>query len=229
MDARQWLDTVFTPTLTRESLAYSHDADLLRGQLAALHDCAVLDDQAHADALRRLDAAVEEARRRARFDIRPAGTADPASPPVIALRRVLAIAEPLATVDDMPFVLTTVELWTNRVDLFLAGLPTADAERHIRRHRAEMDQWARRYREGRSEGTLSPPMARDGRLFEVDIRLRDDLGTTYREMGGSAGGSNSEWRLHRWYEPGAPETATRLTVEAADYDGHIVGVVEIPL
>jgi hypothetical protein len=49
----------------------------------------------------------------------------------------------------MPFVLTSVELWTTRIDMFFAGLPTAEAERQIRRHEAELNEWAR-------SGSLSP-------------------------------------------------------------------------
>jgi hypothetical protein len=61
MDAQQWLATVLTPTLGRESLAYTSDADVLRGQLAALRDCDVLDDETHAAAVQRLDEAIEAA------------------------------------------------------------------------------------------------------------------------------------------------------------------------
>jgi hypothetical protein len=143
---------------------------------------------------------------------------------------VLAVARPLADVDSMPFVLTSVELWTNRVDVFLAGLPTAEADQRIRQHEDELNEWARKRREGLSgEGTLSPPHPRGNRLFDVDIRLHNDLGTNYRTTGGSAGGSNTEWRLHRHYEPGVPEQATTLIVEAADHDGQIIGAVEFPL
>jgi hypothetical protein len=83
MDAQHWLATVFGPTLHRESLAYTNDADLLRGQLAALHDCGVLDDEAYRDALRRLDAPIEAAHQQAHFDVRPVGTAEPALAPTI--------------------------------------------------------------------------------------------------------------------------------------------------
>jgi hypothetical protein len=129
----------------------------------------------------------------------------------------------------MPFVLTSVELWTNRVDLFLAGLPTAQAQEQIRQRQAELNEWARKRREGRGDGVLSPPQARGNRLFELDIRLRDDLDTRYHTIGGSAGGSNTEWRLHRHYEPGVPENATMLTVEIADTAARVVGAVELPL
>ncbi len=230
MDAEQWLAAVFTPMLDRESLAYGYDADLLRGQLAALRDCGVLDDEVHADAKRRLDAAVEAAHRRGRFDVRPVGTVRPVPGSNVALRAVLAVAQSLAEVDGMPFVLTSVELWTNRVDLFLAGVPTAEAEQHVREQEAKLNEWARQRSEGRSgEGTLSPPQTRGHRLFDVGIRLRDDLGTGYRMMSGSAGGTGTDWRVHRHYEPGVPANATQLIVEAADGDGHTVGTLEISL
>ncbi|WP_432839053.1 hypothetical protein [Dactylosporangium sp. CA-092794] len=230
MDAGQWLATVFTPMLERESLAYSQDADLLRGQLAALHDCGVLDDITHTDARQRLDQAVEAARRRARFDVRPPGLINLEPAPAPALPRVLAVAQPLAQVDGMPFVLTSVELWTNRVDLFVVAVPTAEAEQHVREQEAKLNEWAVARREGRGgAGTLSPPMTRGHRLFDVAIRLRDDLGTSYRMMSGSAGGTGTDWRVHRHYEPDVPANATQLTVEAADDDGHTVGSLELPL
>jgi hypothetical protein len=202
---------------------------VLRGQLAALHDCGVLDDQAHANAMQRLDAAIEAARQRAPFELRPVGIGEPAAVPVVALRRVLAVAQPLAEVDGMPLVLTSVELWTNRVDVFLAGRPTAEAQQPLRQHDAELNEWARKRREGRSEGVLSPPQLRGGRLFELDIRVRDNLDTGYRAMAGSAGGSNTEWRVHRYYEPGVSETATLLTVEIVDSATDVVAAVELPL
>jgi hypothetical protein len=229
MDAQQWLATVFTPTLDRDSLAYSNDADLLRGQLAALHECDVLDDAAHAEAVRRLDAAIETARQRAAFDVRPAGTSHPSPIPVVALRRVLAVAQPLAEVDGMPFMLTSIELWTSRVDLFMAGMPTEQAQQNIRQHEAELNDWARRRHNGRSNGVLSPPQLSGNRLFELDVRLRDDLDTSYRTIGGSAGGSNTEWRVQRHYEPDVPDTASMLTVEIADRHGAAIGAVQLPL
>ena len=226
---QQWLVTVFAAALGRESLAYTGDADLLRGQLAVLRECDVLDDEAHAEAVGRLDAAIEDARRRASFDVRPAGTSRPPPAPIAVLRRVIAVAQPLAEVDGMPFVLTSVELWNNRVDLLLAGISTERTEEHVRRHEAELNDWARRRNEGRSDGVLSPPQLRGNRLFDLNIRLRDDLGTSYRAMGGSAGGSKTEWRLHRHYQPGVPPAASVLTIEIADREGTTAGTVQLPL
>lgn len=241
MNAQQWLATVFTPALDRKSLANSNDADLLRGQLAALYDCGVLDEQAYTDARRRLDVAVEAARQRARLDIRRAGTGAIAMatvPPTAQgrrrhrpagdLRRVLAVARPLVDIDGTPFVLTSIELWTNRIDLFLASLATVESERHILRQEAEFRDLTRKRNQGLiEEGTLSPFEMRSSQLFEIDIRLRDDLGTTYQSLGGSAGGSHTEWRVHRTYEPGLPGQATQLTVEAADHDGNVVAAIEL--
>ena len=68
MNVEQWLATVFTPMLVRDTLASSGDADALRGQLRALHDCEVLSDEAFALAQDRLDGAVDAVRRRAGLD-----------------------------------------------------------------------------------------------------------------------------------------------------------------
>ncbi|MFF5225115.1 hypothetical protein [Dactylosporangium sp. NPDC000521] len=230
MDAAQWLAAVFTPALGRDSLAYSADADLIRGQLAALHACDVLDDAAHADALARLAAAVQAAERRAGFDVQPPRTPRLVPPPAAGLPRVFAVAEPLATADGMPLVLTSVELWPTRIDLFIAGIPTAEAEQHRREQDAKLQEWAAARATGHSgEGVLSPPMPRGHRLFDVDIRVRDDVGTTYRTTGGSSGGSGTDWRVHRHYEPSVPPAATQLAIEAADRHGHVVGSLEVLL
>jgi hypothetical protein len=226
MDARRWLSTVFQPALERESLAYTNDADLLRGQLAALHDCELLDDTAHSEALRQLETAVETARERARFHIRHPTSVDLTPPPTATLSRVLAVAQPLAVVDGMPFVLTSAELWSDGVYLFLAGQPTVESEQHIRHHEAELNRWGRERREGGSgEGDLSAPQLRTSRLFDLAIELRDDVGTGYHGMGGGGGGGRrTAWRLHRRYEPGVPDNATRLIVEVPQDDGSPVGV-----
>ncbi len=231
MTGDQWLTTVFTPCLRRESLAYGSDAELLRGQLRALRDCGVLDEAEFAAAERRLDAAVEAARERAGFRIRPPGSTQPPPRLTAVLHRVLAVGRPVAEVDGMPLALTSVELWSDRSFVHLAGLPTGDADEHVRQVEAHMTEWGRRHQERRSgDGSLSPPELRGGRLLSaLQVVLRDDVGTTYRWTGGQAGGSQTEWRMQAHYAPGVSHEATRLVVEVGGRDEPPVGVIELAL
>jgi hypothetical protein len=229
MDGARWLAELFEPALERETLAFTHDGKLLRAQLRALHDCGVLTEHQYADAERRLTEAVDAAHERARFDVRPAGAAT-GEATTVEFRKVLAIGEPLATVDGMPFLLTSVEVWSNRIDLMLACIPTAESDRRVREHEAAVNEWLRLERQGRSGlGTLGPPFDRGGRLFDLDVQVRDDAGTTYQSTGGSAGGSSTEWRLHRHYAPGPPAGATELTVELRDDGAEVEGAVRMSL
>jgi hypothetical protein len=231
MDGDQWLTTVFAPCLRRESLAFGSDADLLRGQLRALRDCEVLDEAEYAAAEHRIDAAVEAARERAGFRVRPAGYTQPPPRLTATLHRVLAVARPVAEVDGMPIALTSVELWSDRSFLHLAGLPTEAADEHVRQVEAHMAEWGRRHQERRSgDGSLSPPELRGGRLLStLQIVLRDDHGTTYHWTGGHSGGSQTEWRMQAHYAPGVPDDATRLILEIGARDEEPVSVVQLPL
>src|SRR5947199_6397540 len=114
MDGDQWLSTVFTPCLRRESLAFGSDADLLRGQLRALRECEVLGEAEFAAAEHRLDAAVEAARERAGFRIRPPNSTRPAPRLTAVLHRVLAVGRPVVEIDGMPLALTSAEQWSDR-------------------------------------------------------------------------------------------------------------------
>jgi hypothetical protein len=230
VNADAWLNTIFTPCLDRDSLAYTNDADLLRGQLRALRDCDVLSDQAYTDAEARLDAAVEAARERDRFVVHPAGTTQPPPQPTAVLHRVLAVGQPLAEVDGMPFILTSVELWSDRTHLTLAALPTPEADQRVTRDHAKINTWSQHHRAGRSgEGALGSPGLRGNRLHVLNIRLRDDMGNTYQPKGGSAGGDGTEWRLHAYCQPGIPQTATRLTVAVIDAQGQAITSLDVTL
>ena len=233
MDGDHWLATVFTPLLERPSLAHGNDATILRGQLCALHDCEVLDDQVFADALERLDRAVDAARGSTSYSM---ATSDDARPvpdvvmpePVAVLRRVIAVGAGLAVVDGMPLIVTTIELWDNRVYLFVAGLSTAETERRYQQHEDDINAWLRERRAGRSgPGTLGPP--EPWRIDVGQFRLRDDAGTEYRFVSGSSGGGpRSDWRLEAAYTPGVPDAASGLTIEFGDERGPVARL-NVPL
>jgi hypothetical protein len=221
MNGEEWLSTVFEPALAGDRLHDSYEGYVLRRQLDALRDCAVLPGPVVERAQRRLDDLADAERARRRRGIRPAGTAG--AEPVQRLRTVLAPAAPLVDVDAMTFLLTTVEVWSNRVDLVVVGIPTADSDRQIREHEADVDRWFRAGHVG------EPPRAGYERLFPtIDVRVSDDAGTEYRFHTGSGGGTGTEYRLHRTYEPGPPDGATRLVVAVVD-GGQPVGRVDLLL
>jgi hypothetical protein len=233
VDGDHWLATVFTPLLARESLAHTKDAEILRGQLCALHDCEVLDDRVFADALARLDGAIDAARGSAALSMISSDDAHPVPEvvlpePIALLRRVVAVGAGLAVVDGMPVIVTSVELWDNRVYVFVAGLSTAETERRHQQHDDDFNAWLRERRAGRSgPGTLGPPEP-----WGIDaghFRLHDDVGTEYRFISGSSGGSRrSDWRLEAAYTPGVPDAATRLRLEFGDGRSQVVRL-DIPL
>jgi hypothetical protein len=207
MTGDEWLATVFQPALTAEPMVPGREYEALRGQLHALRDCEVLTPDAFAAAEQRLDEASEAARSRRRPRVRPAGSE--ARPGTNRLLRVLAPAEPLADVDSVTFVLTSVELWEHRVELFGAGLRAGPHDP------AYLDEW-------------SPDIA-GSPLYELLIGLSDDLGTRYDLISSDADGSASEWRLHNSYAPGVPHRAGRLILNIADDDGRPLLGREIPL
>jgi hypothetical protein len=161
------------------------------------------------------------------FTTAPAGTE--------RLIGVFAPAEPLADLNAVTLVLTSVEVWTHCVQLFLAGVPSARTDELERRHEQDMDAWVR----GRREGTGvdpgaepprdDPPQEPGAALLDLDLRLDDDAGTEYRKSVGSAGGSGTEWRLARTFHPGPPGHATRLAVTLADRAGTVVARLDLPL
>ena len=234
MDGRQWLSEVFRPALDGDSVTDGGADDILRGQLRALHDCGVLADAEHTAAEQHLDEAVAAAHRN-RLRLGPPASIPPGppprsplgsprslpgpshgSPPAVEFRCVVPVGRPLITVDDMPLLLTAVEVWSHRVHVHLAAVLTAAAIERIREHDAAMRAWSDARMARTSAGALPPPAIRGSRLNDVTITINDDTGTTYRWEGGSAGGTGTEWRAQQHYAPGVPAKATRLTITAAE-------------
>jgi hypothetical protein len=228
MDGERWLTTTFASALSRDSVLYGGDANTLRAQLIALRDCGVIDEAAFTGAQRRIDDALETARNRDRTIVRPPRSTAPS--PTVTLLGVLAPVAALADIDQLTYVVTSVELWSDHIDTHIVGLPTADGERHVRETQEALDEWARLGRIGRDvDGLLEPPLPRGNRLIEIDIRLRDDAGTPYRSSHGSSGGNGTEWRMHRAYQPGVPSNAGRLFIEVLDAAGQVTAGLDLPL
>ena len=216
MDGRVWLGTVFERGLRSDTLAFSLEDTLLRAQVQALRDCDVLGEAVAADALNRLDEAVQAAQRRAEPVVRPARRAPAAGD----LRAVLAPRGVMFQADAITLLLTSVELWTESIYLTFAGISTVETLRAEEEHQRAIDDWFRRRRE---EGArVDPPPSPSDRLHKVDLILADDLGTQYRFHGGGGSGSPGDYRLERSYRPGLPTAATKLELAIGDGSGQIV-------
>jgi hypothetical protein len=137
--------------------------------------------------------------------------------------RALAVICPLATLytrDAMDVALITVEVWPAGVILRLAGLPNDRTEALERNFNETLDAWARSGRKG------SPPKQPAEDLFDVDLALSDDLGTSYVLGTTSRGGSGSMFRAEWSFEPGPPQSSSRLTVRVFR-DDHQLEVVDL--
>jgi len=215
LDGSEWLERVFAPALRRGAPPLS----ALHWQVQALQACGVLDAGQAADAKQRIEASqpvIEP----------PASTAPP---PTNRLVRVLAPALPLADVDGVTYVVTSVELWEHSVEVFVAGVPSVETARRERAADAALEQWARQ-RNSDPATKPEPPMdAIRGRQLGVLVRIGDDVGTAYRMAHASMGGSGTPWRLHVASTPGVPATAKRIVVHVDDDDGRPVQRQEIPL
>lgn len=204
MDGADWLDRILTPALERGSPARS----ILRAQVHALQECGVLDAGQAAEAVRRVDAS--------RPSIGPPASAAP--PPASRLQRVLAPALPVADIDQVTYVLTSIELWDHAVDVFVAGVPSAVTARREREAEAALDRWAQRHRTG--HGNLGPPPdAMRTHHLGILVGIGDDVGTRYRTLHASAGGSGTTWRIHVIAGAGVPPTANHLVISVNDDDG----------
>jgi hypothetical protein len=195
----------------------------LIGGVHALRACGVLDAAVAQDATRRLHERFAEppsppSHPPARPDVHPPGTTAPA--PREALQAVLAPARPLADVDGLTVVLLYVELWSGEVVLRLAGVPNEQTtELDAAFGRELQDRAAAAHRAEASGAAAPPPPAPHERLLRMGLSLADDLGTAYRALGGSAGGTGTEWRAQHQLAPGVPATARRLVVAVEDDGG----------
>jgi hypothetical protein len=215
----EWLEQVLERGLRiGDPAAYPE----LLGALRALRACGVLSEERAREAEERLNT---------RFD-RPAPTPpDPSLPDVRApatgavaahdvLEAVLAPAEELVDVDGITVILVSVELWTNGLFVRLAGLRTDLTDELDASFEGAMTHWAVAAREAKQTGAKLPPPHQPGeRLMRLPLTVSDDVGTTYRSLARSAGGTGTEWRSEWRFEPGVPRAATRLIVAVDGSDG----------
>lgn len=227
MSAERWLVGVFEPALRDERIGSSTVVAELSGGLNALEACGLLEPERIADARRRMLVAQQRALGRPYPEVVRAGSV--VSGPSNLLRQVFAPLTPLVDFDGVPLVLASVELWTRSVRLRIAGLNNAASDRLDDEHRAALEGWSTNVRDAHARGSVAddPPQEPGARLLDMKLTLTDDLGTEYRWTGGSAGGSNTEWRLEAAFEPGAPAAARKLIVTANGTHNSLVHEIDL--
>lgn len=227
MSAERWLVDVFEPALQGERIRSSNVVAELSGGLRALEACGLLDPELSSEARRRMLAAHEQARRQPQPEILRAASVAPE--PADLLRNVYAPLAPLVDFNGVTLVLASVELWTRSVRVRIAGLNNAISDRLDEEHRTALHGWASKVRDAHARGDVpeDPPPEPGARLLDTRLALTDDIGTEYRYVGGSAGGSNTEWRLETVFEPGAPAGAGKLILAAIGTVDRIVHEIEL--
>ena len=136
-------------------------------------------------------------------DIVPtAAMAGPGLPRAIAMNRLVGSVAP-----GIDVVLLSVEIWTDRIGIRLAGTGTAADERQ-RQWNAETEQWA-------SAGHAGPPPA-DPSTALIDglsVDLADAGGTVFRRVVASAGGEWTAWEACLVFTPGARNGRVRISLD----------------
>jgi hypothetical protein len=111
--------------------------------------------------------------------------------------------------EGVDVALISVEVWSAAVIVRLAGLPNEQTDALDRNYHETLDAWARGGREG------APPNQPAEDLFDVDLGLSDDSGTNYRLRTANKGGSGRMFRAEWSFEPGPPESSSRLAVRVS--------------
>jgi len=125
--------------------------------------------------------------------------------------RVLQVVTPMEHLyvrDGVEVALITAEIWSRGVIVRLAGLPSEETDRLEKSHADALNEWGRARRDGRPHDER-PPEQPGEQLFDVEITVSDDLGTSYELRVRSSGGSGRLMRADWTFEPDRP---TRLPV-----------------
>jgi hypothetical protein len=134
----------------------------------------------------------------------------------------LSPAHVLGQFEGIPIVLVTAELWTHRLFIRLCAGQNE-------RTRTLDEPWTRGFEQYTHEALAArerddaarpePPEDPGVVLIRAPLIVSDDLGTVYRGACASVGGTGSEWRGERGFEPGVPVAATVLTVRLDTSEG----------
>ncbi|HEX7300411.1 MAG TPA: hypothetical protein VF257_15540 [Solirubrobacteraceae bacterium] len=222
MTGAEWLERVFERALrVGDPAAYPE----VLGALRALGACGVLSGETATDAERRLNERFEwpppTPPDRSLPDVAPPGSRAAAAHD--QLEAVLAPARPLADVDGLTIVLVSVELWTSGLLVRLAALRNALSDELDANYGASMMLWAETRQERGPEPEVPHvpvPLQPGDRLLRLPLTLFDDVGTRFSSRSRSAGGTGAEWHSEWRFEPGVPQTASRLTIALEGDDGH---------
>jgi hypothetical protein len=123
-----------------------------------------------------------------------------------ALKQVHAVAAPLVDVHGITLVVTSVEIWVDVVIVRIGGLPSEESDRRIAAAEAARREW--------SPGSGEEPPTPWDDFRGLQIAVRDDAETHYRNRGGQTGGTGTEWRMEWRFAPAPPEDAATLFVTA---------------
>jgi hypothetical protein len=123
--------------------------------------------------------------------------------------------------EGVTVALTGAEVWSAGVIVRLAGLPNDETEALASNHQENLAAWARRGREA-AEVTRHP--GED--VFDVDLAVSDDSGTSYTPRTISKGGSGQLLRAEWFFEPGPPESSSRVAVRVSR-EGREIELVDL--
>ena len=136
---------------------------------------------------------------------------------------------PLFRRNGIEIALITVELWSDRLVVRLAGLPGETADAQQRRHEVEFDHWREQLVGAGKEAAGDPPTDPGARLLApLLVEADDDAGTRYRLRSSASGGSGSEWHGDWLFVADVPVSIRRLTVRISSPEGDAV-TVEVDL
>jgi hypothetical protein len=122
--------------------------------------------------------------------------------------------------EGVDVALISVEVWSAGVIVRLGGLPNERTDALDRNYHETLDAWARAGRKG------SPPNQPAEDIFDVALGLSDDLETSYVLQATSMGGSGRMFRAEWSFEPGPPESSSRLAVRVSR-QGHEIESVDL--
>jgi hypothetical protein len=139
--------------------------------------------------------------------------------------RDFKVITPMATLyarDGVDVALIGIEVWSSGIIVRLGGLPNERTDALDRTFRNDLEAWGRAEREGQ------PPKHPTEWLFDVGLALSNDVGTSYELQSGVRGGAGRMLRAEWAFEPGPPDSASRLTLVLSGDKGH-QGSVDIEI
>jgi hypothetical protein len=107
-------------------------------------------------------------------------------------------------------MLVSVEAWPDEIVVRMRGLPSEVTARLDAEFHEALEAW---HREGRTSGVPQQPA---DEMFDFDITVSDDVGTVYAVQQAARGGTSRMFRAEWTFQPGPPDSASRLAVNVGD-------------